>query len=111
MKYIQYNDFLDNYDNYDKNEIIGKILVGKINNSYLIGPRIIDEKDYITFFKRVKSNSVYDISKYKKVNDRKIINLLNKYQNMLCENEIIEIKNNKIKLHTILKIPENKYEK
>lgn len=110
MRYIQYIDFLNNYNDYKIEENIGNIFVGKINKSYLVGPLVTNDDTFKTLFKRIKSNCIYDISKYKRVSDKVAKELLNKYQSQIKDNKIIEITNHDIKIHRMLNIPEDKYE-
>lgn len=57
------------YSDYFKNRIIKNksILIAKTKTSYIIGP-IIDQNFYeVSFYKRVKSNSIYTTKIYKKM--------------------------------------------
>ena len=106
--YLFYSSYLKNKSLKNKN-----ILVSKINKSYLIGPIINDEFDEKSFYKRIKSNSIYGVNIYKKMFNRKCLLLINRYANSLKDNQIMEIyKNGDIVLHSILKVPgENDEEK
>ena len=52
MKYIYYNQYLINRDLQNFN-----ILVSKIKGGYLIGPKITDNFDEESFYRRVKSSA------------------------------------------------------
>mgnify|MGYP003301372970 CR=1 FL=1 len=107
MKYIFYYEVLNgnNYKNID-------LLVGKTKKAYLIGPKITDSFDYDSFIKRIKSNCIYKINIYKKrINKKKLNALIDVYCPLLKENEIYEIERNKVKIHKIIPVPGDNYEK
>lgn len=99
--YLFYSDYLKNRDLKDKT-----IMIAKTKKTYLIGP-IIDSKFYeSSFYKRVKSNSIYTFKIYKKMFKRKSNLLINKYEKELKSNQIVEVyKDGKVILHSILKVP------
>ncbi len=107
MKYISYYEILNN-----KNIENIDILVGKTKKAYLIGPRITTNFDVNSFIKRIQSNCIYSTKIYKKkINKKKITTLLDTYYSHLKENEIYEIEGNKIKIHKIIPVPGDNYEK
>ena len=88
------------------------ILIAKTKNSFLIGPLINPNFDEDSFYKRIKSNSIYTINIYKKMFRKKCNKLIKKYMNDLKDNQIIEIyKNKEIVKHSILKVPGENYGK
>lgn len=95
--YLFYSDYLKNRD--IKNKLI---MIAKTKKSYLIGP-IIDHDFYdSSFYKRIKSNSIYTTKIYKKMFRKKCNLLVNKYKDELKSNQIIEIdKKRNIILHSI----------
>lgn len=105
--YLFYSDYLKNRDIKNKS-----IMIAKTKKSYLIGP-IIDHNFYEeSFYKRIKSNSIYTIKIYKKMFRKKCNLLINTYKNELKSNQIIEIdKKGAIILHSILKVPGEDNEK
>ena len=105
--YLFYSDYLKNRD--IKNKLI---MIAKTKKSYLIGP-IIDHDFYDgSFYKRIKSNSIYTTKIYKKMFRKKCNLLVNKYKDELKSNQIIEIdKKGNIILHSILKVPGEDNEK
>lgn len=106
-RYLFYSDYLKNRNIENKS-----ILIAKTRKSYLIGPLINSKFDEKSFYKRIKSNSIYTINIYKKMFNRKCISLIDKYEGNLKNNQIIEIyKNGEIVLHSILKVPGENYEK
>ena len=99
--YSFYCDYLKKRNIKDKS-----ILISKTRNSYLIGPIINSKFDERSFYKRIKSNSIYGVNIYKKMFNRKCLLLINRYANSLKDNQIMEIyKNGDIVLHSILKVP------
>ena len=99
--YLFYSDYLKNRNIENKS-----ILIAKTSKSYLIGPLINSMFDEISFYKRIKSNSIYTPKIYKKMFNKKTNVLINEYKNILEDNQIIEIyKNGEIIYHTILKVP------
>lgn len=89
-----------------------ELLVSKTKKSYLIGPKITKKFDAISFYKRIASNSVYDLNIYKKCYRKKMEGLINKYYHLLNDNEVVEIfKNGEIIIHSIISIPGGMYEK
>lgn len=99
--YLFYSDYFKN-----KNIKNKSILIAKTKNSFLIGPIIDYDFNEASFYKRVKSNSIYTTKIYKKMFRKKCDLLINKYKNNLKSNQIIEVdKKGKIILHTILKVP------
>ena len=107
-RYLFYSDYLKNRNIENKS-----ILIAKTRKSYLIGPLINSKFDEKSFYKRIKSNSIYGVNIYKKMFNRKCLLLINRYANSLKDNQIMEIyKNGDIVLHSILKVPgENDEEK
>ena len=59
--YLFYSDYLKKRNLKDKS-----ILIAKTKNSYLIGPLINSRFDEESFYKRIKSNSIYTFDIYKK---------------------------------------------
>ena len=105
--YLFYSDYLKNRNIKNKS-----ILIAKTKNSYLIGPLINLDFDERSFYKRIKSNSIYTLNIYKKMFKRKCNLLIDKYESNLKNNQIIEIyKNGEIVLHSILKVPGENDEK
>ena len=105
--YLFYSDYLKKRDIKDKT-----ILIAKTKKSYLIGPLINSKFDEKSFYKRIKSNSIYTFNIYKKIFKRKCNILIDKYMNNLNSNQIIETyKNGEIIIHSILKVPGEKDEK
>lgn len=88
------------------------IMIAKTKKSYLIGP-IIDHNFYKdSFYRRIKSNSIYTTKIYKKIFKKKCDSLIKKYKNELKSNQIIELdKKGNIILHSILKVPGEDNEK
>ena len=87
-------------------------MIAKTKNSYLIGP-VIDYNFYEeSFYKRIKSNSIYTTKIYKRMFKKKCNLLINKYKTNLKSNQVIEIdKKGNIILHSILKVPGEDNEK
>lgn len=101
INYLFYSDYMKN-----KNLSQKSILIAKTKNSYLIGPLINSEFDGESFYKRIKSNSIYTIKIYKKILKKRCQFLINEYGKMLKSNEVIEVfKNGKILTHKIIKVP------
>ncbi len=107
------NDYLFYSDYLKKREIKSKsILIAKTKKSYLIGPLINSKFDEKSFYKRIKSNSIYAFNIYKKMFKRKCNLLINKHKVNLRNNQIIEIyKDGGMVLHSILKVPGENDEK
>lgn len=105
--YLFYSDYLKTRDTKNKS-----IMIAKTKKSYLIGP-IIDHNFYKeSFYRRIKSNSIYTTKIYKKMFKKKCNLLINKYKNELNSNQIIELdKKGNIILHSILKVPGEDNEK
>lgn len=105
--YLFYSDYLKDRDL--KHKIV---MIARTKKSYLIGP-IIDSNFYEkSFYKRIKSNSIYSPKMYKKMFKRKTNNLISKYKSILKSNQIIEIyKNGEIVLHSVIKVPGEDNEK
>ena len=83
-----------------------EILVAKTKTSYLIGPIINEEFDNTSFYKRLKSNSIYTLSIYKSFSNKKCKKMIGEYKSMLSNNEIIEVfKNGDIVKHKIISVP------
>ena len=103
--YLFYSDYLRNKDINAK-----EVLLAKTHDSYLIGPIINSNFNEKSFYKRIKSSSIYNNKIYKKMSKRKSDFLINKYKNRLSDNEVMEIfRDGKTIFHTILKVPgENK---
>ena len=105
--YLFYSNYLKKRKIKDKS-----ILIAKTKKSYLIGPLINPKFDEESFYKRIKSNSIYSFNIYKKILRRKCNILIDKYMNDLKNNQIIEIyKNGEIVIHSILKVPGESDEK
>ena len=99
--YLFYGDYLKKRNIKNKS-----ILIAKTKKSYLIGPLINSKFDEKSFYRRIKSNSIYTFKIYKKMFQKKSNYLINKYKDTLKNNQIIEIyKNGEIVLHSILKVP------
>lgn len=99
--YLFYSDYLKRRKIKNKS-----ILIAKTNNSYLIGPKIDSEFYEQSFYKRIKSNSIYTKKIYKKMFRKKCEILINKYELYLKSNQVIEIyKNGETVIHSILKVP------
>ena len=101
------NDYLF-YSEYLKDKsIIGKeILVSKTKTSYLIGPLINKNFDNNSFYKRLKSSSIYSLKNYKKMSYLKCKKIINKYKKNLSDNQVLELfKNGSITIHKIIKLP------
>lgn len=105
--YLFYSDYLK-----DRNIKHKSVMIARTKSSYLVGP-IIDSNFYEeSFYKRIKSNSIYSSKIYKKMLNRKSNSLINKYKNKLKSNQIIEIyKNGEIILQYIIKVPGEDNEK
>lgn len=101
------NNYLFYSDYFKKRNIKNKsIMVAKTKESYLIGPIINSDFNEQSFYKRIKSNSIYTTKIYKKMFRKKCNLLINKYKNSLKSNQIIEVyKKGEIVLHSILKVP------
>ena len=107
------NNYLFYSDYFKKRNIENKsIMITKTKDSYLIGPIINSDFDEQSFYKRIKSNSIYTTKIYKRMFKRKCNSLINKYKNDLKNNQIIEIyRKGGIVLHSILKVPGENDEK
>ena len=105
--YLFYSDYLKSRSLKNKT-----IMIAKTKNSYLIGPLIDFNFFEASFYKRIKSNSIYNTKIYKKIFRRRSDILVKKYKKMLKSNQIIEIYKNGIVLtHTIIKVPGDDNEK
>ena len=105
--YLFYSDYLKKRNLKNKS-----IMIAKTKNSYLIGPIINSDFYEQSFYKRIKSNSIYTTKIYKRMFGRKCNLLINKYKNDLKSNQIIEVdKNGGMILHSILKVPGEDNEK
>jgi len=105
--YLFYNDYIKNRNIENKN-----IMIAKTKNSYLIGPIINSDFHESSFYKRIKSNSIYSLKIYKKISKNKSNCLINEYKDKIKSNQIIEIyKNGDIVFHSILKVPGDDNEK
>lgn len=99
--YMFYKDFLKKCCYDDK-----KILIAKINGSYLIGPKIDKCFDANSFYKRLSSNCIYSLKVYKKVSKKQSLVLINKYYSKLKSNEVAEVFNSgEFIIYKILKVP------
>ena len=86
INYLFYKDFII------KNKRLEKgILISKIKHSYMIGPIINKNFDERSFIKRLTSSSIYSIKNYKNFNKRMVTKLINKYYDLLGNNEVLEI--------------------
>ena len=105
--YLFYSDYLKTRNTENKS-----IMIAKTKKSYLIGP-IIDHNFYKdSFYRRIKSNSIYTKKIYKKMFRKKCEILINKYELYLKSNQVIEIyKNGETVIHSILKVPGEDNEK
>lgn len=65
--YLFYSDYLKKRNIKDKS-----IMVAKTKKSYLIGPLINSEFDEESFYKRIKSNSIYTFNIYKKCLEKSV---------------------------------------
>lgn len=105
--YLFYSDFLN-----DKKIKDETILIAKTKKSYIIGPLINEQFNIESFYKRIISNSIYSPKIYKKMLKRKCIQLIQKYNCMLHDNEVIEVfKNGKIIYHKIITVPGDEIDK
>lgn len=105
--YIFYKDYMKSRKLYNNG-----ILISKVKKSYLIGPKINSKFDELSFYKRLKSTSLYDKKIYKNFSDRKVKRLIEKYIEMVKDNEVIEVfKDGTITIHKIIPLPRGKYEK
>lgn len=105
--YILYKDYLKKRDVENK-----CILISKTNNSYVVGPLINEKFDEESFYKRTISNSIYNPKIYKKISEKKCLDLIAKYQSKLSSNEVIEVfKNGEIIVHKIICVPGDNYGK
>ncbi|CDF11486.1 unknown [Mycoplasma sp. CAG:776] len=101
MKYIYYNQYLINRDLQNFN-----ILVSKIKGGYLIGPKITDNFDEESFYRRVKSSALFDNINYSRRLSKKLLEKLDDYYFLLLDNEIFEItKKGKTIRHKIISLP------
>ena len=99
--YLFYSDYLKDGIAKDKS-----IMIAKTKSSYLVGPIINSKFFNKSFYRRIKSNSIYSHKIYKKMFTRRCNLLINKYKSKLKSNQIIEIfKNGEIIYHSILKVP------
>ena len=99
--YLFYSDYLR-----DRNIKNKSIILAKTKKSYLVGPIIDSNFNEESFYRRIKSNSIYSRKIYKKMFKRKCNLLINKYKDKLKSNQIIEIyRDGEIILHSILKVP------
>lgn len=105
--YLFYSDYFKKRDIKNKS-----ILIAKTKKSYLIGPLINSEFDEKSFYKRIKSNSIYTFNIYKKIFRRKCNILVDRYINDLENNQVIEIyKSGEKVTHSIIKVPGESDEK
>ena len=76
----------------------------------MIGPKIDKNFDENSFYRRIKSNSIYNPRIYKRIiNKKKIIQNLELYSEKLNSNEVYEIKKDGIIIiHKIIKVPGDK---
>ena len=99
--YLFYSEYLKGKSLREK-----KILVSKTKTSYLIGPLLNKNFDNNSFYKRLASNSIYSLKKYKKFSCFKCKKIFNKYMGDLSDNEVLEIfKNGSSVKHKIIKVP------
>ena len=70
--YLSYSDYLKKRNIKNKS-----ILIAKTKKSYLIGPLINSKIDEESFYKRIKSNSIYTFKIYKKMFRKKSNFLIN----------------------------------
>lgn len=96
------------YRTYLKKRVISdeNILFSKTNDSYLIGPKINEFFDEKSFFKRLKSSSIYTRGYYKNCSKKVCKHYLDKYLSKLKNNQVIEVfKSGKIVNHSIIPVP------
>ena len=106
MKYILYKKYLKSQKVNDE-----QIFFSKTSDGFLIGPKINDDFDEYSFYKRVISSSVYNKNKYKSCLRRKASELIEKYEKHLKNNEVIEIlKNGEEVKHKIVSVPGGNYD-
>lgn len=103
--YLTYNNYLK--DRVTENKLI---LVAKTKDSFMIGPKIDKNFDENSFYRRIKSNSIYNPRIYKGIiNKKKILQNLELYSDKLNSNEVYEIKKDgTIIIHKIIKVPGDK---
>lgn len=107
MEYISYFEILNG-----KNIKDCDLLVGRTKNAYLIGPKITNSFDIDSFVKRINSNCIYKSSIYKKhMRKKKVGTLIAMYYPLLKDNEIYELVGNVIKIHKVIPVPGDNYEK
>lgn len=99
--YLFYSDYLKH-----KNLNNKQIMIAKTKKTYLIGP-IIDHNFYEnSFYRRIKSNSIYSTKIYKKMFKRKCESLIMKYKDEIKSNQVLELdKKGNVVLHSILRVP------
>ena len=101
MKLLQIKDFLKN-----KTVIDEDLFVAKLKKTYLLGPKINNEFDLESFYKRTISSSLFEFKNYKKLSLSKAQKLMTHYINNLGDNEVLEIfKDGKFSKHKIIKVP------
>lgn len=106
MNYIFYKDYLKT-----KKINEASIFISKTKKSYLIGPKINEKFDEISFYKRLISSSVYTTKIYKNMRSKNAKKIINNYYNKLNNNEVIEIfKDGNINIHYIIPLPGEEYE-
>lgn len=82
-----------------------KLFVGKTRKSYLIGPLINEKFNSDSFYKRIISSTICDKRTYRRILKFKTQKLVDKYYDMLSDNEMLEVfKGDKIVHHKIIKV-------
>lgn len=101
MNYILLRDYI-NGETKITNQ---KLFIGKTRRSYLIGPLINEKFDSDSFYKRIISSTICDKKTYRRISKFKIQKLVDKYYDMLSDNEMLEVfKDDKIVHHKIIKV-------
>lgn len=101
MKLLQIKDFLKNKIVLDED-----LFVAKFKKAYLIGPKINDEFDLESFYKRTTSSSLFEFKHYKRLSSSKAQKLINQHISNLGNNEVLEIfKDGNFLKHKIINVP------
>lgn len=107
FNYIFYSDYLNN-----RNIQVNSILISKISDSILIGPKVDEMFDHNSFCRRLLSSSIYNTNDYKKISQKFAITLIKKYEKKVKNNKILEVlKTGELIFHKIIPIPQGQYEK
>lgn len=99
--YLFYSEYLKG------KSFLGKeILVSNTKTSCLIGPLLNKSFNNNSFYKRLTSNSIYSLKIYKRISYFKCKKIINKYMDVLSDNEVLEIfKDGSSVKHKIIKVP------